>query len=103
MTKEEKELMAALQECFLDYKGLIQFFEYEGWAKDSVNSAKKIIANVEAMSERFTDEDCLVEEEAMDEDDFVHAGITAREVVKKTAMQSAQEWIEKNPDWGSEQ
>ena len=39
------------------------------------------------------------EEEVMNEDDFVQAGIVAREVVKKTAKESAQEWIDNNPEW----
>ena len=38
-------------------------------------------------------------EEVMDEDDFIHAGIAAREKRKKTAMESAQEWIDNNPGW----
>ncbi len=71
--------------------------------KQKITSVAEDIATIQAMSERFTDEACPVEEEAMDEDDFVQAGIVAREIVKKkTAMQSAQEWIEKNPDWGTD-
>lgn len=38
-------------------------------------------------------------EEYMDEDDFIQAGIDAREKRKKTAMESAQEWIDKHPEW----
>ena len=60
--------------------------------KQKITSVAEDIATIQAMSETFTDEACPVEEEAMDEDDFVQAGIVAREVVK-TAMQSAQEWI----------
>lgn len=35
----------------------------------------------------------------MNEDDFIQAGIDAREKRKKTAMESAQEWIDKHPEW----
>ena len=38
-------------------------------------------------------------EEAMNEDDFIHAGIAAREKKKKSAQESAQEWIDTNPKW----
>lgn len=43
------------------------------------------------------------QEKVMDEDDFIHAGIAAREMKKvslrKTAKEQAQEWIDTNPDW----
>lgn len=55
---------------------------------------------IEGMMSRLTKEVTPVEvEEVMDEDDFVQAGIVAREVLKKTAMESAQEWIDKHPKW----
>ena len=43
-------------------------------------------------------------EEVMNEDDFIQAGIDAREkrkvsLKKKSAEQSAQEWIDKHPEW----
>lgn len=42
-------------------------------------------------------------EEVMDEDDFIHAGIAARErrkvSLRKTAEEQAREWIDTNPDW----
>lgn len=42
-------------------------------------------------------------EEVMNEDDFIHAGIAAREKKKvslrKSAQESAQEWIDTNPKW----
>ena len=106
--KLEALMVSPLRKCFFCLGDLITFLENEGFANDLINEAKKAYGEVQRIDSDHWQPSLPVEveevtpvevEEVMGEDDFVQAGIVAREVVKKTAKESAQEWIDNNPEW----
>ena len=86
----------ALGEMLVQFEANEQYDEEDAAVIESARQTYNSAAELNIFAQEVTPVEV---EEVMDEDDFVQAGIVAREVLKKTAKESAQEWIDNNPEW----